>query len=47
LRCDPVQPDHSVVEVIQRGYRRGDELFRPAKVIVNDLSHVPEVASSR
>jgi molecular chaperone GrpE len=47
LRCDPVQPDHSVVEVIQRGYRRGDELFRPAKVIVNDLSHVPEVAGSR
>jgi molecular chaperone GrpE len=44
LRCDPIHPDHSVVEVVQRGYRRGDELFRPAKVIVNDLSHLPEAA---
>ena len=30
--------DHIVLEVFQRGYRRGDEVFRPAKVIVNDLS---------
>jgi hypothetical protein len=27
-----------VLEVLQRGYRRGKEVFRPAKVIVNDLS---------
>jgi molecular chaperone GrpE len=40
LRHDSNQPDHTVVEVIQRGYRRGDELFRPAKVIVNDLSQM-------
>ena len=35
---DPTLPDHSVLEVIQRGYRRGEEVFRPAKVVVNDLS---------
>jgi molecular chaperone GrpE len=35
---DPTLPDHSVLEVIQRGYRRGEAVFRPAKVVVNDLS---------
>jgi len=34
---DPAQPDHSVIEICQRGYRRGSEVFRPAKVVVNDL----------
>jgi molecular chaperone GrpE len=38
LRHDPSHPEHTVVEVIERGYRRGDQLFRPAKVIVNELS---------
>ena len=33
---DPGQPDQIVLEVIQRGYCRGDKVFRPAKVIVND-----------
>jgi molecular chaperone GrpE len=33
---DPSKPDHIVLEVVQRGYSRGDKLFRPAKVIVND-----------
>ena len=33
---DPSQPDHCVLEVVQRGYCRGDKVFRPAKVIVND-----------
>ena len=33
----PSQPDHIVLEVPQRGYRRGQEMFRPAKVIVNHL----------
>jgi molecular chaperone GrpE len=32
------QPDHNVIEVCQRGYRRGNEVLRPAKVVVNDLS---------
>jgi len=35
---DPERPDHSVLEVFQRGYRRGKEVVRPAKVVVNDLS---------
>ena len=38
-RRDPGQPDHSVLEVIQRGYCRGEKLFRPARVVVNDLGN--------
>ena len=37
-RHDPSQPDHVILETAQRGYRRDSEVFRPAKVIVNDLS---------
>ena len=37
-RRDPAQPDHAVLEVFQRGYRQGNAVFRPAKVVVNDLS---------
>ncbi|MDR3403232.1 MAG: nucleotide exchange factor GrpE [Chthoniobacter sp.] len=36
VRHDPSQPDHIVLEVVQRGYCCGDKVFRPAKVIVND-----------
>jgi molecular chaperone GrpE len=39
MRHDPSQPDHTVIEILQPGYRRGDDVFRPAKVIVNDLNH--------
>jgi molecular chaperone GrpE len=39
MRHDPSQPDHTVIEILQPGYRRGEEVFRPAKVIVNDLNH--------
>ena len=39
LGHDPRQPDHIVLKVIQRGYCRGDKVFRPAKVIVNDPGH--------
>jgi hypothetical protein len=35
---DRSQLDHIILEVIERGYHRGYELFRPAKVVVNDLS---------
>jgi molecular chaperone GrpE len=35
---DPAQPDHTVLTVLQRGYRRGDKVVRPAKVVVNDLT---------
>ncbi len=36
--CDPGRPDQSILEVFERGYRRGNDLFRPATVVVNDLS---------
>ena len=39
-RNDPNKPDHSVLEVTQRGYCYGDTVFRPARVIVNDWSHL-------
>jgi molecular chaperone GrpE len=35
---DPSKPDQAVLDVFQRGYRRGKEVFRPAKVVVNDLN---------
>jgi len=35
---DPAQPDHSILEVIQRGYQRAAKVVRPAKVVVNDLT---------
>jgi molecular chaperone GrpE len=41
VRHDPRQPDHIVLEVVERGYCRGDKVFRPARVIVNDLSQSP------
>lgn len=38
IRFDPAQADHLVLEVLQRGYARGAEVIRPARVVVNDLS---------
>jgi len=35
---DLTQPDHTVLAVLQRGYRRGDKVVRPAKVVVNDVT---------
>jgi len=35
---DSAQPDHAILEVVQRGYRKGAKIVRPAKVIVNDLT---------
>ena len=37
-RHDPAQPHQSILEVFQRGYRRGAKVLRPAKVVVNDLT---------
>ena len=37
-RAEALHPDHAVLEVWQRGWLRGKDLFRPAKVVVNDLS---------
>ncbi|MDQ6808866.1 MAG: nucleotide exchange factor GrpE [Verrucomicrobiota bacterium] len=41
LGHDSNQPDQIVLEVVQRGYCRGDKMFRPAKVIVNDPGRPP------
>jgi molecular chaperone GrpE len=35
---DPAQPEHAILEVVQRGYQRGAKVVRPAKVVVNDLT---------
>ena len=35
---DPAQPDHAILEMVQRGYRKGAKIVRPAKVVVNDLT---------
>jgi molecular chaperone GrpE len=34
-RHEPGRLDHTILEVFQRGYRRGDRVVRPAKVVVN------------
>jgi molecular chaperone GrpE len=46
VRHDPLQPDQTILEVAQRGYRRGDKSFRPARVIVNDTDHSAKGAAS-
>lgn len=45
-RADAAHPDHVVLEVWQRGWRRATHLFRPAKVVVNDLQTHPHFATS-
>jgi molecular chaperone GrpE len=47
VRHDPLQPDQTILEVAQRGYRRGDKLFRPARVIVNSADHPTGANSAR
>lgn len=47
VRYDPGRPDRIILEVTQRGYCHGDTVFRPAKVVVNDLSHSPGVRHGR
>ena len=42
VRHDPSQPGHVILETFQRGYRRGNEVFRPAKVVVNDLAQTDD-----
>jgi molecular chaperone GrpE len=36
-RHDPARPDQSILETLERGYRRGADVFRPATVVINDL----------
>jgi len=46
-RHDPAQPNHAVLEVFQRGYRKGGKVFRPAKVSVNEPSeHDPKTPNT-
>jgi len=47
VRHDPSQPDHIVLEVIQRGYCHGEKMFRPARVIVNDRGPSPGAGRAR
>jgi len=47
VRADPNQPDQTILEVAQLGYRRGEKLFRPAKVVVNDTDHSAGAKSAR
>ena len=44
---DPAQPDHAVLTVLQRGYRRGEKIVRPAKVTVNDLTAAKQSLDGR
>jgi molecular chaperone GrpE len=37
VRTEPTHTDQVILDVWQRGWLRGKELFRPAKVVVNDL----------
>ncbi|HEY9173075.1 MAG TPA: nucleotide exchange factor GrpE [Verrucomicrobiae bacterium] len=46
-RHDSSRPDHVVLEIVQEGWRRGGELLRPAKVIINDLAAATDARSSR
>jgi molecular chaperone GrpE len=43
-RADPDHTDREIVEVRQRGWMHEGRVLRPAKVVVNDLSAVREVA---
>ena len=44
---DDAQADHTILMVLQRGYRRGEKVFRPAKVAVNDLTHSKQARHAR
>ena len=44
---DPDQPDHTILSVLQRGYRRGEKVVRPAKVVVNDLTLSKQTSHAR
>jgi molecular chaperone GrpE len=47
VRHDPSQPDQAILETYQRGYRRGNVVFRPAKVVVNELRQNKDGQGSR
>ena len=43
VRHDPSQPDQVILETFQRGYRRGSEVFRSAKVVSSKAARPDEV----
>jgi hypothetical protein len=43
-RHDPSKPDHVILETYQRGYRRGNEVFRRAKVVASNPSQAEAAA---
>ncbi len=47
VRSEPMQPDHAILEVWQRGWLQGKALFRPAKVVVNDLKRSSQTAQEQ
>ena len=46
-RFDPHLADQIIIEVVERGYWRGDELLRPARVIINDHHVGPQRSYAR
>jgi molecular chaperone GrpE len=44
---DPTQPDHTILNVLRRGYWRGDKVIRPANVVVNDLTSSTKAPDAR
>jgi molecular chaperone GrpE len=44
---DATQPDHVVLSVLQRGYRQGEKVVRPAKVTINDLTTLQRGSDGR
>jgi molecular chaperone GrpE len=42
---DPAAEDNAVLEVYQSGYRMGEQVIRPAKVIVNKIASPPAPAA--
>ena len=44
---DLTKPDHTILEVVQRGYHRGAKIVRPAEVVVNDLTAAKPARNGR
>lgn len=36
-RKDETKPDHHLLDVVQRGWKLGEKVIRPAKVVINSL----------
>lgn len=36
-RRDPEKPDHQILEVVSRGWKLGERVIRPARVVINSL----------